>query len=85
MTNSIAEISDAKVILAIGTNTTAAHPIIALKVKEAVRKGAKLIVVNPKEVDLCRHAHIYFQNNPGSDVPLLMVMMKIIFENGLAD
>lgn len=85
MTNSIAEISDAKVILAIGTNTTAAHPIIALKVKEAVRKGAKLIVVNPKEVDLCRHAHIYLQNNPGSDVPLLMVMMKLIFENGLAD
>ncbi len=85
MTNSIAEIADAKVILAIGTNTTAAHPIIALKVKEAVRKGAKLIVVNPKEVDLCRHADIYLQNNPGSDVPLLMAMMKIILENGLAD
>jgi len=85
MTNSIVEIADSKAILAIGTNTTVAHPIIALKVKEAVRKGAKLIVINPKEVDLCRHAHLYLQNKPGSDVPLLMAMMKIILENGLAD
>ncbi len=85
MTNSIAEIANARVILAIGTNTTSAHPIVALKVKEAVRKGAKLIVVNPKEVGLCRHAHLYLQNKPGSDIPLMMAMMKIILARGLAD
>lgn len=85
MTNSIAEIGDAKTILAIGTNTTSAHPIVALQIKNAVRKGAKLLVVNPKEVDLCQHATLFLQNKPGTDIPLLMAMARIIVEEGLAD
>ena len=85
MTNSVGEIADAACILAIGTNTTVAHPVIALRVKEAVRKGAKLIVANPKEIDLCRHAHIFLRQWPGTDVVLLMGMMRVIVEEGLAD
>lgn len=83
MTNSIREIGKAGVILAIGTNTTAAHPIIALQVKDAVRRGAKLIVINPKEIDLCRHASLFLQIKPGSDVPILMAMMRVIVDEGL--
>ncbi|MFC1666521.1 formate dehydrogenase subunit alpha [Candidatus Omnitrophota bacterium] len=85
MTNSISEISRAACILAIGTNTTAAHPVIALKIKEAVQNGAKLIVANPKEIDLCRHADIFLQHRPGSDVALLMGIMRVIVEKGLID
>ena len=85
MTNSIAEIGDAACILAVGTNTTVAHPVIGLRVKDAVRKGAKLIVANPKEIDLCRHAEIFLQQRPGSDVALLMGMMRVIVDEGLAD
>jgi len=85
MTNSIGEIQHAACMLAIGTNTTAAHPVIALKMKEAVRRGAKLIVANPKEIDLCRHAHLFLQHRPGSDVALLMGMMRVIDDEGLLD
>jgi formate dehydrogenase alpha subunit len=85
MTNSIAEISGAKTILAIGTNTTQAHPVLALQVKKAARNGANLIVANPKKIDLCRHATIHLQHRPGTDVALLMGMIKVIVDEGLAD
>jgi formate dehydrogenase (NADP+) alpha subunit len=86
MTNSIQEIGDAKCIFAIGTNTTEAHPIIALQVKKAVaERGAKLIVANPREIDLCRHATIFLRHRPGTDVALMMGMMKVIVDENLHD
>ncbi len=85
MTNSIDEFSDAKTIFSIGSNTTAAHPIIGLHIKEAKRKGAKIIVANPKVIDLCRIADIHLQQYPGTDVVLLMGMMKVIVDEGLQD
>jgi formate dehydrogenase major subunit len=85
MTNSIAEIADASCIFAIGTNTTWAHPVIGLRVKRAVRDGATLIVANPKRIDLCRFAHVFLQLKPGTDVALLMGMMRVILDEGLSD
>ncbi len=85
MTNSIDEISEAATILAVGTNTTQAHPVLALQVKKAARNGARLIVANPKEIDLCRHATLHLQHRPGTDVPLLMGMARVIVDEGLAD
>jgi formate dehydrogenase alpha subunit len=85
MTNSIKEIGDAACILAIGTNTTEDHPVIALEMKRAVNNGAKLIVANPREIDLCRFASLWLQHNPGTDVALLMGMMRVIVDEGLLD
>ena len=85
MTNSINEIRDANSILAIGTNTTAAHPVIGLEIKRAVRKGAKLIVANPCEIDLVRFAALWLRHRPGTDVALLMGMMRVIVDEGLLD
>ena len=85
MTNSIKEISGAQTILAIGTNTTQAHPVLALQVKKAARNGANLIVANPKEIDLCRHATLHLQQRPGTDVALLMGMIRTIMDEGMAD
>ena len=85
MTNSISEIKDAACILVIGSNTTAGHPVIALEIKKAVRNGGRLIVANPREIELCRHADVWLRQAPGSDVALLMGMMKVIFDEGLAD
>lgn len=85
MTNTIAEIEEAACILAVGTSTTDAHPIAGYRIKKAVRSGAKLIVVNPKEIDLCRFAHLHLPVRPGSDVALLMGMARIILEEGLED
>ncbi len=85
MTNSINELRDAACILAIGTNTTAAHPIIGEEVKKAVRQGARLIVANPREIDLCRFADLWLPHSLGTDVVLLMGMMRVIVDEGLLD
>jgi len=85
MTNSINELRDAGCILAIGTNTTEAHPVIALEIKRAVDKGAKLIVANPREIDLVRWSYLWLRHQPGSDVALLMGMMRVIVDEGLID
>jgi formate dehydrogenase alpha subunit len=85
MTNSISEIKDAACILVIGSNTSAGHPVIALEIKKAVRNGGRLIVANPREIELCRHADVWLRQAPGSDVALLMGMMKLILDEGLAD
>jgi formate dehydrogenase (NADP+) alpha subunit len=85
MTNSIDEISGARTIFAIGTNTTYAHPVLALQIKKAVRNGGKLIVANPKRIDLCSHADIFLQHKPGTDVVLMMGMMRVIVDEGLQD
>jgi len=85
MTNSINEIGDAACILAIGTNTTEDHPVIGLEVKKAVNNGGKLIVANPRQIDLCHFASLWLQHNPGTDVALLMGMMRVIVDEGLLD
>lgn len=85
MTNSIGELGGASAILAVGTNTTSGHPIVGQQVRAAVRKGSKLIVANPKEIDLCRIADHFLQHRPGTDVTLLMGMMRVIWEEGLHD
>jgi len=85
MTNSMGEIGNASCILAIGTNTTTAHPIIGIEIKRALQQGGKLIVANPREIGLCRLANIWLQHRPGSDVALLMGMMWVIVDEGLLD
>ena len=85
MTNSISEIGGAACIFVIGSNTSAAHPVIALEIKKAVRNGGKLIIADPREIELCRFADIWLRHVPGSDVALLMGMMKVIVEEKLTD
>ena len=85
MTNSIEDISKAACIISIGSNTTSAHPVIGFRVKQAVQNGARLIVINPREIALCRHADIWLRPRPGTDIPLLMGMMKVILDHGLQD
>lgn len=85
MTNSIKEIGEAKCLLIVGSNTTEAHPVIGMKVQMAVRNGAKLIVIDPREVDTVRYADIWLRLKHGTDIPLLMGMAKVILDEGLAD
>ena len=85
MTNSIAEIENADVILITGSNTTESHPIIARRVKRAVRKGANLIVVDPRETTITKFATLWLRQNPGTDVAWLNGLMHVIIEEGLWD
>jgi len=82
MTNSIAEIEEAGCIFVIGSNTTACHPLIARRIFKAKEKGAKLIVADPRNIQLSRFADIAVTHRLGSDVALLNGMMHIIIQNG---
>lgn len=86
MTNSIAEIANASVIYLTGSNTTENHPIIALEIKKAVTKnGAKLIVADPREIELAKYATIWLRQKPGTDVALFNGLMNVIISEGLED
>ncbi len=85
MTNSIAEIEDAGCIFVIGTNTTACHPLVARRIFKAKEKGAKLIVADPRNIQLSRFADIAVQQRLGSDVALLNGMMHVIIQNNWHD
>ncbi len=85
MSNPMDDIEGAACVFAIGTNATFSHPILGQRIRQAAKKGAKLIVVNPREIDLYRHATLWLRNRPGSDLALLMGMMRIIVDEGLAD
>ena len=85
MTNSIAEFEDSACIFVIGSNTTACHPLIARRIYRAKEKGAKLIVADPRTIQLSRFADVAVNHRLGSDVALLNGMMHIILKNGWHD
>jgi formate dehydrogenase major subunit/formate dehydrogenase alpha subunit len=85
MTNSIPEIRDTDLMFVIGSNTTEAHPIIAMEMKRAARRGAKLIVADPRRIWLAEIADVYMQLQPGTDVALLNAMIHVIVSEGLTD
>lgn len=86
MSNSIDDFSLADALLVIGSNTTECHPVIGNVIKNAVRfKGTKLIVADPRSIQLTNHAAIHLRHKPGTDVALLNGLMHVIIKEGLAD
>ena len=85
MTNTIGEVEDAGAIFVIGSNTTENHPIIGYRIRKAVRKGAKLIVADPREIWLAQQADVYLPIRPGTDVALINGMLHVILKEGLTD
>ena len=83
MTNPIGEIRNADCIFVIGSNTSENHPVIALQVKAAVRqKKARLIVADPRRIDLVDYADFWLQQKPGTDVALINGMLNVILSQG---
>jgi formate dehydrogenase major subunit/formate dehydrogenase alpha subunit len=85
MTNSIPEIRDADFLFVIGSNTSEAHPIIAMEMKQAVRRGAKLAVADPRAIWMTQIADWHLQLAGGTDVWLLNAMAHVIVSEGLED
>ncbi len=85
MTNSVPEIEQASCILVTGSNTTENHPLIGARVLRAKRKGAKLIVVDPRRVHLARFADLYARPRPGTDVAWINGLMHLILAEGWED
>ncbi|TVR68398.1 MAG: formate dehydrogenase subunit alpha [Spirochaetaceae bacterium] len=85
MTNSIGEVRHADCIFITGSNTSEAHPVIGYEVTRALRKGASLIVVDPRRIPLARKATIHLQAKSGTDIWVFQGMMRVIRDEKLAD
>lgn len=85
MSNSIDEIPHSKCIFLIGTNPTDSYPVLSMRIMDAVRNGAKIIVADPRNIEMARHADITIQHNPGTDVALIMGMIRVIVDENLMD
>lgn len=85
MTNSLPELADAKCIFIIGSNTTENHPIAAKWVFRGKANGAKLIVIDPRWIQMAELADIAVQHRLGSDVALINGLMHIILKEGWHD
>ena len=83
---SLDEDEDLEVLLVTGSNTSETHPVISTFLREAVVKnGAKLIVIDPRRIEMTQFADIYLQLKPGTDVILFQALAHVIVEEGLID
>jgi len=85
MTNSVPEFDETDCFLITGSNTTEAHPLVASRVMRAQKHGAKVIVVDPRAIQIAKLADIHLRQRPGTDVAWLNGMMHVIIEESLYD
>ena len=85
MTNPSDDLLLADVILVTGSNTTENHPIIGLKIREAVERGAKLVLFDPRRIQLSDIATVWARQKPGTDVAWINGLMHVILREGLAN
>ena len=85
MTNSISEIRDTDMMFVIGSNTSEAHPIIAMEMKRAVLDGARLVVADPRAIWMSGIAEMHLQLRPGTDVWLINALSHVIVTEDLLD
>jgi len=85
VSNPVMDVTQAEVVIVIGANPTANHPVAATWIKNAVKNGTKLIVMDPRRSDLARLAHRFLQFKPDTDVAMLNALMNVIVSEGLVD
>ena len=84
--NSYQDYEDAGCLVIIGSDANANHPVAASRMRRAVNeRGAKLIVINPRRIEMCDFAELWLRPRPGTDVALLNAMAKVILDEGLTD
>ena len=85
VSNPVMDVLQADVVLLIGANPVVNHPVAATWIKNAVKRGTRLILADPRRSELARHATHYLQFKPDTDVALLNAMMHVIVHEGLVD
>ncbi len=87
MTNTMDDVANkAKAMLIIGSNTTEQHPVFGTKIRQAVRqRGVKLVVADPRKIDITEYATLHIRQRPGTDIPLINGLMHIILKKGWED
>ena len=88
-TQDFASVDEADVIVVIGANPTDGHPVFASRIKQRLRKGAALIVIDPRRIDLVRSPHVeaahHLQLQPGTNVAVINAISHVIVTEGLVD
>ncbi len=84
-TNSLQDLAQAPAIFAMGLNPAASQPIAGTAIRQAVLKGAKLVVANPYDVAIARYAHVHLRYLPGSETVLVLGLVRIILDEKGAD
>lgn len=86
MSNSASDIYECDVAIVTGSNTAESHPIIGLQFKDAaMHHGTKLIIADPRRVEMVNFAALWLQQRPGTDVPLFSAMANVIIQEGLCN
>jgi len=81
--NSFNQIKDADVLFIFGSNTTEGHPIVSHHVSNAIKKGAKIIVADPRKIELVKYAETWLNLRPGTNIALLNGLVHVIIKEGL--
>lgn len=84
-TNSFADIETARCFLVTGCNPTENHPIVGARIKQAVLRGAKLVVIDPRAIELVQYAQVHLQLRPGTNIPIFHALAHVIVAEGLCD
>jgi formate dehydrogenase alpha subunit len=83
--NSYADYESAGCLMIVGADASANHPVIAIRFRRAMSRGARVIVINPKRIELCDQADLWLQPRPGTDAMLFNAIARVILDEGLAD
>ena len=84
--NSYTDYEDAGCLLIVGADPSSNHPVVASRMRRAIHEhGVKLMVLNPKRIELCDHADVWLREYPGTDVAVLNGMARVILDEGLWD
>jgi formate dehydrogenase alpha subunit len=83
--NSYVDYEQAGCLLIVGADASANHPVIAVRFRRAMSRGARLVVVNPRRIELCNQADLWIAQRPGTDVALFNAMARLVLDEGLAD
>lgn len=81
-TNSLEQMEDIDTIFFIGSNTVEAHPIVSLRLKQAMRRGANIVVADPRKIWFAERADVWLDLAPGTNIALLNGLVKVILDNG---
>lgn len=83
MSNSVSEGFESKVVLISGENIRESHPILGTKIKHSVQNGAKLIIIDIRDIDISEIADAFLKINPGTDIALINAMINVIISENL--
>jgi formate dehydrogenase alpha subunit len=83
--NSYQDYEEAGCVMVVGADASSNHPVIAIRFRRAMSRGARIVVVNPRRIELCDQADLWLAQRPGTDVTLFNAMARVILDEGLAN